>query len=364
MLKKLDLYILSQFFIILFLSIIGFLSIFLVVDLIENLDRFMDNNVPKNIILEYYVYSLPYFLSIGLPMSVLISTVVSLGNIVKQNEWTAMKASGISIYRVAIPLVLSGLFLSGFSFLLDNKLVSHGNEKRFDIDRDYVKRKSRHKIKNTLKNLIFQKNLKTHISLTKYSVQKEKGYDLTLVDLGHELITKRIDAKKIKWKNKEKKWSINNYSIRFFDQEGREKKVSIGKQDTLIDLGFFPKDIYQQARKPDELDFFALTDIIKKLKRNGVETIKWEVTRYLKISFAFTNLIVVLCGIPLVVIREKGEISFGAGASIFVIFGYYAFIKFGQSLGFKGILSPIISAWIGNIIFLLIGIGLFLKSRT
>ena len=167
--------------------------------------------------------SLPYFLSIGLPMSILISTVVSLGNIVKQNEWTAMKASGISIYRVAIPLVLSGLLLSGFSFLLDNKLVSHGNEKRFDIDRDYVKRKSRHKIKNTLKNLIFQKNLKTHISLTKYSVQKEKGYDLTLVDLGHELITKRIDAKQIKWKNKEEKWSINNYSIRFFDQEGREK---------------------------------------------------------------------------------------------------------------------------------------------
>jgi lipopolysaccharide export LptBFGC system permease protein LptF len=118
------------------------------------------------------------------------------------------------------------------------------------------------------------------------------------------------------------------------------------------------------GKKPDELDFFALTDIIKKLKRNGVETIKWEVTRYLKISFAFTNLIVVLCGIPLVIIREKGEISFGAGASIFVIFGYYAFIKFGQSLGFKGLLSPIISAWIGNIVFLLIGIGLFLRSRT
>ena len=129
-------------------------------------------------------------------------------------------------------------------------------------------------------------------------------------------------------------------------------------------LGFFSKDIYQQARKPDELDFFALTDMIKKLKRNGVETIKWEVTRYLKISFAFTNLIVVLCGIPLVIIREKGELSFGAGESIFIIFGYYAFIKFGQSLGFKGILSPILSAWIGNVIFLLIGIGLFWKSRT
>ena len=346
------------------MAIMGFLSIFLIVDLIENLDRFMDNNVPKKIVMEYYIYTIPYFLSIGLPMSVLISTVLSLGYLVKRNEWTAMKASGISIYRVAMPLIFLGLIISGFSFFLDNKLVSYGNEKRFDIDRDYVKRKSRHKIKNTLKNIVFQKNLKTHISLTKYSVQKENGYDLTLVDLGNELITKRIDAKKINWNSRKKKWLISNYSIRKFDQNGKEEEIYIGEQDTLIDLSFMPRDIYQQARKPDELDFFALTDMIQKLKKNGVETLKWEVTRYLKISFAFTNLIVVICGIPLVVIRERGELSFGAGASIFVIFGYYAFIKFGQSLGFKGLLSPIMSAWIGNLIFFLIGIVLFWKSRT
>ena len=138
------------------------------------------------------------------------------------------------------------------------------------------------------------------------------------------------------------------------------ERYQFWKKNTFQDY----KDIYQQARKPDELDYFALTVMIKKLKKNGVETRKWEVTRYLKISFAFTNLIVVLCGIPLVVIRERGELSFGVGASIFVIFGYYAFIKFGQSLGFKGLVSPIIAAWIGNVVFLLIGIGLFWKSRT
>ena len=117
----------------------------------------MDNNVPKKLLLNIILYTLPYFLSIGLPMSVLISTVISLGYLVKRNEWTAMKASGISIYRVAIPLVFSGFLLSLLSFFLDNKLVSYGNEKRFDIDRDYVKRKSRHKIKNTLKDIVFKK---------------------------------------------------------------------------------------------------------------------------------------------------------------------------------------------------------------
>jgi len=148
MIKKLDIYLSKTFFSILALSILGFLSMFLVVDLIENLDRFIDNNVPSNIVFLYYLYTLPWFISIGLPMSMLIATVFCFGNLVKTNEWTALKASGISIYRASRPLLLIGLTISIFSFILDNKLVTHGNEKRFEIDRDYVKRKSRHKLKS------------------------------------------------------------------------------------------------------------------------------------------------------------------------------------------------------------------------
>ena len=112
MLNKLDQYLIRQFCVILGISVLGFLSIFIIVDLIENLDRFMDNKVPSKIVLEYYIYTLPYFISIGLPMAVLISTVFSLGNMVKRNEWTAMKASGISIYRIALPLIICGTILN------------------------------------------------------------------------------------------------------------------------------------------------------------------------------------------------------------------------------------------------------------
>ena len=135
--NKLDLYLLRQFWIILGISVLGFVSIFVIVDLIENLDRFMDNKVPSPIVIQYYLYTLPWFVSIGLPMSMLLSTVFSLGSMVKRNEWTAMKASGISLYRVSFPLLLSGIIMSGGSFVLDNKLVAIGNEKRFEIDRDH-----------------------------------------------------------------------------------------------------------------------------------------------------------------------------------------------------------------------------------
>ena len=362
-LNKFDKYVVSQFCIILSISILGFLSIFLVVDLIENLDRFLDNNVPTKIVFRYYFFSLPYFISIGLPMAVLISTVFSLGSMVKRNEWTAMKASGISLYRLALPLVFCGGILSGLSFLLDNKLVAFGNEKRFEIDRDYVKRKSRHKLKDTLKDIFLQKN-STHISITKYFIKKNTGHDLTLVDLVPQKIKKRIDAKKMIWNSDSSKWSLSDFSIRYFDEEGNESDVVIGRNDTLIDLGFLPSTIIQQARKPDELDYYRLTKRVKQLKENGVDTTKWEVTRYIKISFAFTNFIVILCGIPLVSMKESNSLSFGAGASVFVIFGYYALIKFGQSLGYKGIILPLASAWIGNVVFLSIGVILFIRART
>jgi lipopolysaccharide export system permease protein len=364
MLKKLDQYIIHQFTVVLGLSVFGFVSIFLIVDLIENLDRFMDNKVPFYIVAQYYVYTLPYFISIGLPMSVLLSTVFSLGTMVKKNEWTAIKASGISLYRITLPLMLSGLFLSGASFSLDNLLVSYGNEKRFEIDRDYVKRKSRHKLKNSLKNIFLQKNLTNHISLSHYSIKKKVGRDLSIIDLGPELMRKRIDAKKIIWEENSNKWTIEDYSIREFSDDGLEVNIILKTSDTLIDLGITPEEIQKQARKPDELDFFALSNRIIELKSNGVDTIRWEVTRYMKISFAFTNLIVVLFGIPLVLIKEENSLSFGAGASVFVIFGYYAFIKFGQSLGFKGIIEPMLSAWIGNALFMFCGIVLLWRAKT
>ena len=197
MLYKLDRYLLKQFFAILGLSILGFVSIFLIVDLIENLDRFIDNGVPGKVIINYYIYSIPWFISVALPMSMLISTVFGVGMLVKRNEWTAMKSSGISLYRLSAPLLLMGMMISMLSFILDNQLVSWGNEKRFTIDRDYVKKRSRHKVKNTLKNIFLQKNKTIHIGMEKYNIKKMSGNVLTWVDLGADIIKQRIDARKI-----------------------------------------------------------------------------------------------------------------------------------------------------------------------
>lgn len=364
--KKLDQYLLKQFFNILIMALLGFISIFVIVDLIENLDRFIDNSVPGKIVLTYYLYSLPWFVNIALPMSVLISTIFSVGLMAKRNEWTAMKATGISLYRIAFPLLLCGFFISGASYVLDNQLVSWGNEHRFNIEREYIKRKAKKSIskpKKIMKDVFLQKQESLHISLATYRTHQKSAEGINIVQLDSGQVYKRLDAQQMSYIDSLSQWAISGYSIRSFDTTGHEISVTISDGDTLLSIDFSPDDIAQQFKSPEELNYQELEKRIELLQENGVNTRRWEVVQQFKISFAFTNLIVIMFGLPLVVMKMKGGLTFGAGMSVFVIFTYYAFIKFGQSMGFKGILEPVLSAWIGNIIFIIGGIILIVIAR-
>ncbi len=366
MVKKLDRYIVQQFLSILVMALLGFISIFVIVDLIENLDRFIDNSVPTNVVINYYIYSLPWFVNIALPMSVLISTIFSIGLMAKRNEWTAMKASGISLYRIAFPLILVGFIISGISYVLDNQLVSIGNEKRFDIEREFIKRKSRKSIrqpKKIMKDVFLQKQESLHISLSTYKTHQQSAEGINVVELDSGLVFKRLDAQKMSYIDSLSLWAVSGYSIRTFDSTGSETSARISTSDTLLSLDFKPEDITQQFKSPEELNYNELEKRIQILQENGVDTRRWQVVQHFKISFAFTNLIVILFGLPLVVMKLKGGLTFGAGMSVFVIFSYYALIKFGQSMGFKGLLDPLSAAWMGNIIFIVGGIILILLAR-
>ena len=361
--KKLDIYLLQKFIVTLLMTLLGFICVILIVDLIENLDRFIDNAIPFNITMKYYLYAIPWFVNIGLPMSMLIATVFSIGLLAKKNELTAMKATGISVYRIAIPIFTTSVFISLISFELDNKWVSKGNQLRYDIEREYMKRKSRVKVKKDMRDIFLQKNEKSHLSIDRYRTDTKIGRNITMIALDDGIVNKRLDSRGIKWLDTLNVWNITNFSIREFDELGAVKETIISNSDTIMDIGFTPDDITQQTKRPDELSYSELTERINQLKNNGVDTIKWEVDRSFKISFAFTNLIVVLFGLPLVLIKSKNGLSFGAGMGILVIFIYYVFIKFGMSMGYSGIMTPNVAAWMGNVIFSIGGILLLLVIR-
>tara|TARA_B100000315_G_scaffold260931_1_gene327639 strand:- start:2151 stop:3242 length:1092 start_codon:yes stop_codon:yes gene_type:complete len=361
--RKLDLYLIKNFSSIFIVTLIGFVSIFVIVDLIENLDKFIDSSVSGSIVLKYYLLTLPWFINIGLPMSVLLGGIFTIGLLSKRNELTAMKATGFSLYRIALPLIICSILISAGSFFIEDSVASRCNKELRTIEKTHLGKKRKKHYKQKRHNILLRTSDQFHIAINYYRVDKKSARGIAMQFLNDGHLYKRIDAAKMNWIAEDSVWRINNYAVREFDADGFESNVRYSKKDTMITLTISPDDITKEAISPEEKNYKDLKAFIVELRKSGVDTTRWEVNLHGKISFAFTSLIVMLFAVPLVAAKPKGGLAFGAGMSVFVIFGYYAFIRFGQTIGYKSIVDPFLSAWIGNVVFLIGGIMMLIFVR-
>ena len=141
--KKIDSYIIKKFLSRFLLIMSTFMLIFFAVDIIDKLDNFAKYNISNDEIIRYYFYTFPWFLSLSLPMTLLLSTIFCYGDLQKNNEITALKASGISLKRISISIILVGIFFSFFSFLFDNIIVINQLSKRNQIEKKLRPNKSK-----------------------------------------------------------------------------------------------------------------------------------------------------------------------------------------------------------------------------
>jgi LPS export ABC transporter permease LptG len=359
--KLLDRYVVKKFVALFLLSLIAFLVIFHIVDVIEKIDKFLKSNMSFTEVCWFYYYQLPYFINIAIPMSLLLAVVFTIGTLGKNNELAAIKSSGISLYRLSVPLLFIGLLLSIGSYLFEDTIVIPASRKRIDIEQNRMKRRKRLQ-KTIYNNIMFQDSPNCNIVIGKYNTKTNTGNTVTVQQTRDNILTQRIDARKIIWKEDEQAWQLLDFKVRQFDYQGNEI-VSTTVSDSLFYFHLHPEDVVQTSLDPESMRYRELSDFIKRLQESGNDPRKWKVNLYFKLAFPFTNFIVILFGLPLAAMRERKGISFGAGMSLLVIFTYYGFIKFGQVLGYKGLLSPMLSVWMGNIIFLLGGAYLLYKIR-
>ena len=362
--KKIDYYILREFSTTFLIVSLFFTLISLIVDIFENLNRFIDNQVTINILISYYKASLPSMISVTIPVSCLVSSVFTYGMMIQRKEWLVFKSSGLSLYRLSFPVLLLGLILSIGSFYFDNSVVIENNKKKNEIKNTYMsKNKNKSRDKSVFENVYFQKNQSELIAIDKYNSMNQVIMNLNLMELNNGKMKKRIDAKKGIWDAEESKWNLRNFSIREFDDSGYETILARSNQDSLLSLNFTPENITQTSGSSEERSYNDLKIQIETLKSNGVNTLKWEVDLHYKLAYSFISLIVIFCGIPLSVFRSNTTLAFGGGLSLATIFAYVIILKFGQSLGYAGVLSPFIGAWLSNIIFISLGLYLMINAR-
>jgi lipopolysaccharide export system permease protein len=344
--RILDYYISRRFVANILFALIGFISIFLIVDAVEKLSDYIDKGVPVNIVGQYYLYYIPEIVTLAMPIAMLLASIFSVGQLSKYNELQAMKATGISLYRILSPVFIIAMLVSIFMIYFVEAVVPVANTKRAEIKGKYIDRHQRFLSAQT-SNLYIKDSDNRRIFIAYYNGPERTARNINILTFDGTYVTHRIDAESMQWEDD--KWVLNNVFERDLSN-GRELVSKIRKMD-FPGTTLNPAELGAIQKNPLEMNYAELEQFIADVKRNGGDPDRWLVDLYLKIAFPFANFIIVLFGAPLAASRSRSTGAAGVALSLIICFAYFMAVKAGQTFGQTGALPPLVAAWLGNGIF-------------
>jgi lipopolysaccharide export system permease protein len=336
--------------------------VFVVIDYVSNL-RIFENASMRNIGL-YYWYYMAWFIQLIAPIGILLASMLSMGRLAKYSELTAMKASGVNLRRVTIPLLFFGLILAGANFYFAEKVLPEANARRKEIRED-MKAGRQHQSRQALSGQpLFHRNFFYFGSpdivycFQEFRTHPQRSRNVWRETFNGNRISERVSAEKLNYENG--KWLFINGQARSFSADTSNMVVFDTLADTVLTAS--PEEMSVSIKGVEEMSFWELRDAIEKIKKRGENAAKYSADLHFKIALPFMNLIVIMLGVSITARagRKGGAVLFGIG--LLIVFSYWIISQFGLALGQDERLSPVVAAWTGNVIFLALGLILYRKA--
>jgi lipopolysaccharide export system permease protein len=368
--KIISRYLLSEFFQPLMFIVLAFVGLYIIAQLVDEMRMFVNHRAPITMIVLYYTYRIPYFMVQIMPVSILLSALLALGQLARQNELIAMRSCGLSFYQVVFPILVASLGIVAMVLVFDEVIIPYTSPRAEYIKRVNIEKKvddsymyRRDQITRSLSGnrVVFMRHL---------DAQAGKMDDVIYLQLSSTMnIVRRIDADQGHYENGS--WIFENGTDRSFDEQGQV--LTFVKFKTLP-LEFYdpPREFIREEKDTHQLLAMPMRELQRRihvLKEAGSSTSKEEVNYHLKWAFPFANFVLALLGVSLPFIFPSGKRALVGAAIGFVItlvtgFFYIGFIAVGTSLGNNGTLSPVVSVWMANVVFAGLGFWLMRKARS
>ena len=352
-------YFLREFLWILVLCLATFVALYLIGDLFNRIEDILAREISLSLVLQYFICGLPLIIHQLCPLAVLLSTFITIGLFVRNQEITALKAHGISLYRVlnVFILISAGIFL--VSLIMQQYLIPGSTARFRQIKTVHIKGKSRSKVINTTS---FWYRAQDGIYNIEFFDPEQNTLDnINIMYLDDSFQARRsIYAKTGSWNGEN--WVLQDGFERHFHPGGSQTATTF--KQLSLSLHASPEDFHISRKTGDELSFTDLWDLLQQLRISGYPSTSYAVDLHAKVSYSFINIIMAILGIPFaLMIGRSGGMALGIAASTCLGLTYWVFFSFCVSLGKSGVLNPFIAAWIANIIFGMLGIYLFLRVR-
>jgi LPS export ABC transporter permease LptG len=360
--RLLDIYILRRFAAYFAIIMAVFVFLFETFTFFELLDDIARHRVAFLTVINYFRYLTPYLVYNLAPLGALVAVLVTLGVMSKSNEIVAIKASGISIHRLVVPLLVAGMILAGAMLLVDETYLPYANQRQ-DALRNQIKGRPPQTYTHP-QRWIFGENSKIY-NYDLFSPLQSLFGGLSVVELDPATfnVRRRIFATRAQWSPSQKNWLLESGWVRDFSG-GTITRFDQFSVQAFPELTEPPEYFNREVRQAFQMDWSELNRYIEGLRRAGFDVANLTVQWHVKIAYPLIAPISMLLAIPFAfLVGARGAIG-GVALGVAIGIGYWSIARLMEAMGGVGQLPPFLAAWSPDLIFFFIGLYFFFKIPT
>lgn len=351
-------YVLKIFLSFYLLSAAAFVGIFLIGDFFERVDEFISRGAPLRDMLLYYYYKVPFVIFYMAPQAVLLATVMAISSLAKTHEITAMKACGVSVTRITLPVIGTSVIIA-LLVLASSEFIAPETSRRMNHI-FYVKvRGGQTSIIQIEKEKIWYKSKNGSI----WNIGSYDSDKLTLSKVSifltneNQFITQRIDSEKAIWAGQQ--WQFFDGSIRSFGPKGLEKTEFFEKRS--FNVPEIPSDFIIHKKRQEEMSIKNMLKEIREYQSVGKDVVgKWVDLNY-RLSYPFIAVVLSIIGIPLSLRSSRhGGLLFSIAINLASGVSFSFLYAMCLSLGRGGTFDPVLATWGPIALFTCMGFYLLL----
>ncbi|MDA0329487.1 MAG: LptF/LptG family permease [Gemmatimonadetes bacterium] len=330
--------------------------LFIIGDIAEKLDDYIDRGLTGSEVAQAYLYQLPLFIQWSFPIAALLATVFTVHSMTVHREIVGAKAGGISFHRLIAPILVAGVGLTVIALGL-SEVVPRGNRISAQILRsetpgrswrsDFVYR-SEAGLTWQVSRLTASDGRMTGLVLERPPTEDQPGMHV-LADAASF-----SDAEG---------WTLSQGYLRTLSADSTERTVEF---DRMVMQGVTerPEELLEAPRQPEEMTYAEIDRLARIVERTGGNARELLVKREQKISIPVATLVIILFGAPLATSNKRGGAAYGIGLSLATVLVYIMMLRVSGALGEAGALSPMMAAWLPNGLFAIAALFFMARVRT
>jgi LPS export ABC transporter permease LptG/LPS export ABC transporter permease LptF len=358
-----DSYILTGFtfyFIVILAALVLLTDVFTFFDLLGDIVK---NHIPMSHVFEYLFFLNPYLIYVLLPIAVLVAILVTFGILTKNNEVTAFKACGVSLWRLGMPVLMGSMLLTVGLFAFDYYWVPEANLKQERL-RDEIKGRQTRSHENPEQKWIFGQGSRIYYYKYFDGAKKEMlGVYVFELEPNTYDLRGEIAAEKAQWQPDQHTWLFTNGRSKMLDGIN-DRDYKTFQTATFPQLTERPEWFLAEVTQDKQMNYKQLRNYIRDLRQRGFDTIRLRVQYYKKFSVPVFALIMAILAIPFgFLVGNRGAMA-GIGVSLGIAMAYWGIDRLSEQIGDVGQLDPIVAAWAPDVVFALLGTFFLLRMRS